>query len=298
VRFPLQTIRLRSVVVAIVCGLLLSLATGLLENPPKEASIMRFRYYGHPLTWRVTDIFGPTEYKFDNLAMDAVFLITISFFVVILLEKMLKFGVGFKYETLLLPLVLFIPLGLVMDFFHEFGHVMWGVAAGGRLTFMKVAFFEIYPRFAVTPQFDLGYVQVVWDTPSPPAFEYGLFLVGGSLTTNIISWLLAIVLLKKSLGYKTKVALKILGIFGVLDLPFYVLFPQIGLRHWIFLGGCQPEPLIGARMAGIPDPVFCIMIVLTTLGLIFLYFKPFWEKAWKRIRTSLGMFHFKQGENF
>jgi len=298
VRFPLQTIRLRSVVVAIVCGLLLSLATGLFENPPKEASIMRFKYYGHPLAWRVTDIFGPTAYRFDSLAMDAAFWIIISFFAVVLLEKMLKLRVGFKYETFLLPLVLFVPLGLVMDFFHEFGHVMWGVAAGGRLTFMKVAFFEIYPRFAVTPQFDLGYVQVIWNTPDPPAFEYGLFVISGSLTTNIIAWMLALILLKKSLGFKTKVTLKILGIFGILDLPFYVLFPQIGFRHWIFLGGCQPEPLIGARTMGIPDSAFYIVVALTTLGLIFLYFKPFWEKAWKRTKTFLGMAQFEQEEGF
>jgi len=281
-----QTLRLKSIVGAIVCGLLLSLATGLVENPP-EASIIGFKFYGHPLVWRVTKTLQPTEFRFASLAIDAAFWITISLLVVIILE-LLKLRVGFKYQTLLLPLVLFIPLGLVMDFVHEFGHATWGTAVGGRLTYMKIAYFEIYPRLAITPQFQLGLVQVTGLTTE---FEYGLFLLGGSLTTNIVSWLLALILLRTGLGYKTQVALRILGLFGLLDLPFYVLFPQIGLRHWIFLGGYQPEPLIGARKMGIPDPAFYMMVALTTVGLIFLYFKPFWEKVEKKIRTFLVPAH-------
>jgi len=283
-RFTLQTLRLRSIVVAIVCGFLLALATGLVENQP-EASIMMFKYYGHPLVWRVTKLFEPTEYRLDSLAIDAAFWIIISFLAVILIER-LKLRVGFKYETLLLPLFLFVPLGLVMDFVHEFGHALWGTAVGGRLTYMQIAYFQIYPQLAITPQFQLGLVEVTGLTTE---FASGLMSLGGSLTTNIVSWLLALILLKASLGYKTKVALKILGLFGVLDLPFYVLFPQIGFRHWIFLGGCQPEPLIGARKMGIPDPAFYIMVVVTTLGLVFLYFRPFWEKTEKRMKTFLGM---------
>ena len=283
-KFALQTLRLRPIIVAIVCGFLLSLATGLIENQP-EASIMMFKYYGHPLVWRVTKLFEPTEYRLDSLALDAAFWIIISFLAVILVER-LKLRVGFKYETLLLPLVLFVPLGLVMDFAHEFGHALWGTTVGGRLTHLQIAYFQIYPQLAITQQFQLGLVEVTGLTTE---FASGLMSLGGSLTTNIVSWLLALILLKASLGYKTKVALKILGFFGVLDLPLYVIFPQIGLRHWIFLGGCQPEPLIGARKMGIPDPAFYIMVVVTTLGLIFLYFRPFWEKAEKRMRTFLGM---------
>lgn len=282
----LQTLRLRSIGGAIVCGLLLSLATGLAENSP-DASIIGYKHYGHPLVWRVTKTFEPTEYIFTSFAIDAAFWIAISLLALILLE-LLKSRVDFKYEMVLLPLVLFIPLGLVMDLVHESGHVLWGTATGGRLTYMKVTYLEIYPRLALTPQFELGKVQVVWDTPSPTNFEYGLFLLGGSLTTNIVSWVLALILLRTSLGHKTQVALRFLGIFGLLDLPFYVLFPQIGLRHWVFLGGCQPEPLLGARMMGMPDIAFYVTVALTTLGLIFLHFRPLWEKIERRIRIFLG----------
>jgi len=150
---------------------------------------------------------------------------------------------------------------------------------------MKIAYFEIYPRFAITSQFVLGYVEV----EGLAGFSYGLFLLGGSMTTNIVSWLLALILVKTKLGSKTKVALRILGLFGILDLPFYVIFPQIGLQHWIFLGGKMPEPLVGARRMSIPDPAFYTMTVLTTLGLVFLYFKSFWKRYWKRIKITINI---------
>ena len=281
-RLILQILRLKLIVAAIVCGLLLSLATGLVENSP-GVSIMRFRYYGHPLAWLVTDIFGPTAFRFDSLAIDAIFWIGISFLVLVVLE-LLKMKVELKYEALLLPLVLFVPLGLVMDFVHEFGHAVWGTSAGGRLIYMQIAYFQVYPQVAITPQFQLGLVQFTGLTTQ---FASGVMLLGGSLTTNIVSWVLALILLKMSFESKKEVALKMFGLFGLLDLPFYVLFPQLGLRHWILLGGSQPEPLLGARKTGIPDPAFYLMVVLSTLGLLFLYFKPFWKMVREKIKIDL-----------
>ncbi len=286
-----QTRRLRFIVVAIVFGVLLALATGLAENQP-EASITIHKFYGYPLAWRVTDLDGNTQFVLPtNFAIDIVFCIIISLLAMIILE-ILKSRAGLKYRTLLLPLVLFIPLGLLMDLVHEFGHVIWGTAVGGRLTSIKVAYFEIYPQLAITSQFQLGLVTF---TGLPTEFAYGAMKLGGSLTTNLVSWFLALILLRTSLRFKTQVALRTLGLIGLLDLPFYVLFPQIGLRHWIFLGGCQPEPLIGARKMGIPDPIFYLMVILTTLGLVFVYFKPLWEKAGKRIKALLGIVPSKHG---
>jgi hypothetical protein len=260
----------------------LSLATGVVENS-SDASIIGYRFYGHPLVWRVTKTLQPTEFRFINLAIDTVFWIVIALLVLIMLEQLRLRG-GFRYKTLLLPLVLFVPLGLVMDFVHELGHAVWGTAVGGRLTYMQIAYFEIYPRLGIASQFRLGYAQVEGLTTK---FASGLMGLGGSLTTNFISWLIILVLLKFDFGHKTQVALKTLGLFGLLDLPLYILFPQMGLRHWIFLGGCQPEPLIGARNMGIPDPVFYSIVILTTLGLTFLYFRSFWEKVGKRIRALI-----------
>lgn len=261
-------------------GALLSLATGLIENRG-EIGIPEIRQYGHPLVWRVTQTFQATEYRLASLALDAAFWIIISLLSLALLQKVAlpKLSGVLRYEKLLFPLVLFIPLGLVMDLAHELGHAIWGVASGGRLTYMKIAYLEIYPRLALTPSFTLGLVDVQGLAGS----AYGLFLLGGSMSTSAVSWSLALILSRMKLGSKTRIGLSILGVFGLLDLPLYVLLPRIGLRHWIFLGGCGPEPLIGARIVGIPDPAFYLMVLLSTLGLVLLYFKPLRMNAKKRI---------------
>jgi len=266
-------------IVTLVCGILVAFATGLVENPP-DMSIVGFRYYGYPLIWRVTKTLEPTEFIFINLAVDATFWFIIFFLALAVLEKISlpELKAYFKHDRFILHLVLFIPLGLVMDFVHELGHAIWGVALGGSLDYMKIAYFEVYPRFNVTSKFILGYVVV---TGLQTDFAYGLFRLSGSMTTNIVSWLLALILLRKNFGRKTQDALKILGLFGLLDLPFYTVFPQIGLRHWIFLGGDEPEPLLGARKIGVPDPAFYIIVIFITLGLSFLYFKPPRKRAEK-----------------
>jgi hypothetical protein len=280
----LQTLRSKCFFGVIVCGVLLSLVTGLVENEP-EASIVELHYYGYPLVWRVTETLQPTEFIMTNFFIDIVFWIGISFLVWIILKKIVfpRLRIDVKNKDFFLPLALFIPLGFVMDFVHEFGHALWGVVVGGRFTYMQVAFFEIYPRLAITSQFILGCVRVEGLT----GFDHGLFLLGGSMTTNLVAWLLGLVLLKTELRYKTQVTLRILGLFGILDLPFYVIFPQIGLRHWIFLGGHAAEPLVGARIMGMPDPAFYVITVLSTIGLVFLYSRSLRERTTESIRRLL-----------
>lgn len=214
---------------AIFCGIIISLVGGLVENGP-EIGIVENKYYGYPLVWRVTRTLQPTEFISVSLAIDVVFWIIISLLVLIILEKIVlpKLGMTVNYKALFLPLILFIPLGLIMDFVHEFGHAVWGMAVGGRLTYMKIAYFEIYPRLALTSTFVLGFAGVEGLTTE---FASGVMSLGGSLTTNIVAWLLALVLLLMDFGYKARVALKVFGLFGILDLPFYVLFPQMGLQH-------------------------------------------------------------------
>lgn len=266
-----------------VFGILISFAAGLVENQP-EATVIGFRHYGYPLVWRVTKTVQPTEFLLTSLMIDVAFWIVVSIFGLIFLKSMIfpKLVAGMKYETLILTLVLLIPLGLFMDVIHEFGHAIWGTAVGGTLAYMKIAYLEIFPRLAITPQFILGYVEVHGLSTDS---QYGLFLLGGSLTTNIVSWAVALSQLKLNLGQKTKVTLKTLGLFGLLDLPLYVFLPQIGLQHWLFLGGNTPEPLIGARKIGIPDIIFYVIVVLATLDLVFLYFKPVRQKIREKIQS-------------
>lgn len=175
-----------------------------------------------------------------------------------------------------------------MIFVHECGHVLWGVAQGGTFAYMKIAFFEIYPRFAVTTRFCLGLVGV----SGLQGFDYCLFLLGGSLTTNIVSWLLLAILLRTQLGHKTWVALKIASFLGLLDLPLYVILPQVGLRHWVFFGGLSPEPLLGARLMGVPDSFFYATVFFTTfLGALACVLASVSEVAFgfsRRVKNSLS----------
>jgi len=62
---------------AVVCGVLVSLATGIIENAP-QASIIGSRYYGYPLVWRITMTLQPDKLDFTTLAIDSLFWIMIS----------------------------------------------------------------------------------------------------------------------------------------------------------------------------------------------------------------------------
>ncbi len=95
--------------------------------------------------------------------------------------------------------------------------------------------------------------------------DQGKSLLGCYLSTNIVSWIFV--------AFKNRnILFKISGIIGLLDLPLYVLFPQIGLKHWILVGGSIPEPLLAARMIGIPDLLFYSFLLISTSALIYLYF--------------------------
>lgn len=284
-----RTVQLKLILGAIICGFLASLGTGTIINE-SGMSIPEVKRYGYPLAWLVTNLNGPTEYVLVNLVMDTAFWIIILLVTFTFLEKIAfpSLGIAIDRKLFLLLAILFIPLGLVMDFVHESGHAVWGTAVGGRLIYMKITYLEIYPRLHISPQFCLGCVNV--NGLAYDSVAYGLMLLGGSMTTNIASWILGLILFKTSFGDKTQIALKVLGLFGILDLPFYVVFPQIGLGHWIFLGGgCGPEPLKGARMIGVPDSVFYLIVALSTFGLVLLYSKTLRESVSNRIKTLFSL---------
>jgi hypothetical protein len=266
-----------SLLTAGVLGLGLSLFTGLLENRP-DASLIGASYYGLPLAWRPVKTFQPSEIQPLPLALNMAIWGVILFLALMLLPgdreawplcHNVKTAVsGFPYRRFLPWVLVSLPVGFLMDLFHESGHALWGTMQGGTLTYLQIAFFQLYPFLALAPDFRLGYT-VVEGLSSP--FSRGVFLLGGSVTTHVASWLLGLLLQRRHLGYNTRVLLWTLGLFGLLDLPFYVFFPQIGLQHWIFIGGSSAEPLLGARLMGLPDPLFYFLTGLATLFLGVLY---------------------------
>lgn len=266
---------------AVILGILVSFVTGLIPNK-SIVSVPEVKLYGYPFFWLITDLDGSVNYVIISLIIDMIFWIIISFFVLFITKKMCnRLDLVPAFKNLLLPIILFIPLGLLMNIIHEVGHVFWGTLVGGKLTYMQIAYFIIYPRLAVTLEFRLGAVKI--GGLAYGSFAYGLMLLGGSMTTNIASWIIAILLYKIKLSNRVQVALKVFGLFGILDLPFYIIFPQMGLSHWIFLGGRTAEPLIGIRMMGISDFALYLATAISTLGLLFLYFKLLDEKFNKKL---------------
>jgi hypothetical protein len=206
---PAGSLLSKSLFIAVFSGLLVSLATGLAENS-SGASIIGYRYYGYPLVWRVTKTLQPAEYLLANLAIDAAFWTLVLFVALISLRRVALLGLktDFERKAILLSIILFLPAGLVMDLAHESGHAVLGIDMGGRLTYVQIGYFEIYPKLAIAPVFYLGRTVV---TGLNSAFASGLFLLGGSVTTNTTAWALGLILLGVGSSKTTKLALKILG---------------------------------------------------------------------------------------
>ncbi len=250
-------------------GALIALLTGLVERA-SGASIIGYAYHGAPLIWRVTRTLMPTEVYPVHLALDIAFWTVVSLFALVGLQALAFRGRGRRLPAtrLLLMAAGLLFVALAVDLVHELGHALWGTLAGGSLQYLQVAWFELYPAPGLRTPFYVGRVLVAG---LGSLVTRGLFLLGGSATTNILAWALGLLLWGASLGPRARVASWVAGVLGLLDLPLYVLLPQLGLRHWIFLGGETAEPLVGARALGVPDPLFYLLTTLTSAGLLVLY---------------------------
>ncbi|MCD6466275.1 hypothetical protein J7L27_07930, partial [Candidatus Bathyarchaeota archaeon] len=185
-------LELRLILVAVVLGVLISFATRFIPNR-FVVGVPEIKFYGYPFFWLMIGLDGSVNYVIASLFVDVVFWIIISFFALFIARNMRdRLDVIPAFKNLSLPIALLIPLALLMDVIHEVGHVFWGTLVGGKLAYMQIAYFILYPRLAVTPEFRLGIVRI--EGLSYGSFAYGLMLLGGSMTTNIASWIIAILL--------------------------------------------------------------------------------------------------------
>jgi hypothetical protein len=264
---------------AIICGMIVAITSGRFEHG-SGVGILGAKSFGFPWIWRSDIVQSATEsiVRFDNLAADMAFWAIALFIVLLLVERFMfkRSGSLLNDNRFVLSVILLMPMGLLMGLIHELGHFIAGTALGGTLSYFQVGFLELYPKLTIASQFILGSV-IVTGLSSPT--QQGLLLLAGSLAASIAALVIGILLYTKEMGSRTGLSLKILGVFGLLDMPFYVVFSSLGLRHWILLGENQPEPLIGARQLGIPDPIFYLAVSTTTFVLILLYSK------WARIST-------------
>ena len=258
---------------AMVSGVFAALLSGLFEQSSK-GGMLGAKNFGYPWIWRSNIVQSSTQniVRFDNLAADIAFWSIIIFIVFLLAERFalkrsnsLLSNRRFVYSAALL-----MPMGLLIGLIHELGHVLAGTALGGTIAYLQVGFVELYPKLTIASQFKLGSV-IVTGLPSPT--QQGLLLLAGSLSSTIAALTIGVLLYTRKMDYRSTYYLKIIGILGLLDLPFYATFSSMGLRHWILFGETQPEPLIGARQIGIPDPIFYLAVAAITFALILLYSK-------------------------
>jgi hypothetical protein len=278
-RMPRVRSKLGLSAVALVCGVIATMLSGLFENG-SEGGMLGAKSFGHPWVWRYNIVQSTTGsiIRFDNLAADMAFW-SITFLIALLFVERFVFKRSdslLNNKRFVFSAVLLMPMGLLMGLIHELGHVLTGTALGGTLSYMQVGFLELYPKLAITSQFKLG--SVIVTGLSTPA-QQGLLLLAGSATASITALVIGVFLYTKEMKIRTRLSLKIIGVFGLLDMPFYMAFSSLGLRHWILLGENQPEPLIGARQLGIPDPILYLAVSIITFVSILLYSK------WARIST-------------
>jgi hypothetical protein len=257
---------------AIVSGVFAALLSGLFEQT--QGGMLGAKNFGYPWIWRSNIVQSSTQniLRFDNLAADIAFWSIIIFILFLLAERFalkrpnsLLSNKRFVYSAALL-----MPMGLLIGLIHELGHALAGTALGGTLSYLQLGFVELYPKLTIASQFKLGSV-IVTGLPSPT--QQGLLLIAGSLSSTIAALTIGVLLYTRKMDYRSTYYLKIIGILGLLDLPLYATFSSMGLRHWILFGETQPEPLIGARQMGIPDPIFYLAVAAITFALILLYSK-------------------------
>lgn len=163
-----------------------------------------------------------------------------------------------------LKYALLLPLSLVLGTaWHEIvGHGLAGVLCGGRLTYVKLLGFRVWP-------------QLYWDRWE----GYGacgiegitgytgekLMELAGSGSTWLVS-VAAIVLLWTRRGHGwPRVILVLLGLWWI-DLFTYTL-PTWGLRRSVLWGGTYSEPYEAAVALGIPGWLFQTFVIVSSVAL-------------------------------
>jgi hypothetical protein len=143
-----------------------------------------------------------------------------------------------------------VPLGTL---WHEImGHALAGCLARGKVTFVEVLGFELYPRLCwIGWQGHYGCCGVE-DLPSAKA-EHVVWLAG-SMSTWLVSVAATIVLYVRRWRGLWRAVVVCASLWWI-DLATYML-PVFGFRRSLIWGGYFSEPYEAAVGLGIPGPVF------------------------------------------
>lgn len=156
--------------------------------------------------------------------------------------------------------------GVLSFFVHELGHGLATLALGGEFHALYVwPGIEIWPdpgqRLTARSMSNIGLVQL--DFPSEWAedgWQEGLIGLMGS-GSNLVAAALALLALRALRPTGWLFYLLATESLMFLDILLYTFLPLIGLRHFFFIGGSHPEPLVSAMMLGIPAWAFMLGVL-------------------------------------
>jgi hypothetical protein len=145
---------------------------------------------------------------------------------------------------------------------HEAGHAVTAMLFSQPIHSIGVApGVELYPRLRRIPWH--GWIAYVDHGNPPRAWQAGLCTLMGSGATALLAYgLLGAAAFAGRGRPLAAAALLTAAIVFAWDILMYAAMPQVGLRHGVFVGGSDPEPLLGARRMGIPLPVVWTLLVL------------------------------------
>lgn len=155
-----------------------------------------------------------------------------------------------------------VAIGCIMGAaLHETGHAVVALAYGREIRQVRVGpFLTIYPVLEFgSINLDLGEVK---QAPPKSQHEEGLRDVAGSGLTAIIAIILLALFRPAGASGLVKTIVSVASLVLSWDIISYSTFPLLGWRHWIVLGGIEPEPVIGADLLGVVRWVYYVGLAI------------------------------------
>jgi len=156
---------------------------------------------------------------------------------------------------------------------HEAGHGITAVIFGGEIHSVAIMpGIQLYPTVQLQPWG--GCVAQIGHSPLGNPWQSGLTKIMGSGLTAIVGYFAIAVLFVARPQKLARFAWLSIAILFIWDIIAYSVFPALGLKHWIFIGGVDPEPVIGAAEIGIAPTIYYFGLVIHAVasnGLILHY---------------------------
>lgn len=182
-------------------------------------------------------------------------------------------------HSLYLLIAFIVVSPFIVAFVHECGHAICGIILGKTPVYMRVLWFEVYPRFALTAEMVPSAITYFKETMT--GSDLGWIQLSGSLATNVVSWIAGLMLLVKKFRLYGKLPLLVVGLLFWVELPSNIFMSY--------------EPIVGAMSLGMSVLTIGLMFSILIIGPLLLYvlsLKVEISKAFRSKRTSITPIEF------